>query len=255
MILYFSGTGNSRYVAKRLGEALQDEVVSMNGCLRSGERGAFQSETPYVIVTPTYAWRMPRVVRAFLEQAALTGSRDTYFVLTCGGAVGNAAADAAQLCAEKGLRFCGLQPVVMPDNYLVMFPVPAPDEAARIVRAAAPAIRQAADCIRAREPFPARRAGLGGRLLSALVNPLFYLQPQRDRAFTVSDACIGCGRCAALCPLGNIRLEQGRPVYGGNCTHCMACISACPVRAIEYGRATRGRQRHYLEDGGPAGEA
>lgn len=223
MILYFSGTGNSRYVAKRLGEALQDEVVSMNGCLRSGEQGAFQSETPYVIVTPTYAWRMPRVVRAFLEQAALTGSRDTYFVLTCGGAVGNAAADAAQLCAEKGLRFCGLQPVVMPDNYLVM--------------------------------FPARRAGLGGRLLSALVNPLFYLQPQRDRAFTVSDACIGCGRCAALCPLGNIRLEQGRPVYGGNCTHCMACISACPVRAIEYGRATRGRQRHYLEDGGPAGEA
>ena len=178
MILYFSGTGNSRYVAKRLGEALQDEVVSMNDYLRSGRQGAFQSETPYVFVTPTYAWRMPRVARAFLARAELSGSRDAYFVLTCGGAVGNAAADVAQLCVEKGLHFCGLQPVVMPDNYLVMFPVPAPDEAARIVRAAAPAIRQAADCIRAREPFPARRAGLGGRLLSALVNPLFYLQPQ-----------------------------------------------------------------------------
>ena len=84
MILYFSGTGNSRYVAKRLGEALQDEVVSMNDYLRSGRQGAFQSETPYVFVTPTYAWRMPRVARAFLARAELSGSRDAYFVLTCG---------------------------------------------------------------------------------------------------------------------------------------------------------------------------
>lgn len=177
MILYFSGTGNSRYVAKRLGEALQDEVVSMNDYLRSGRQGAFQSETPYVFVTPTYAWRMPRVVRAFLARAELSGSRDAYFVLTCGGAVGNAAADVAQLCVEKGLHFCGLQPVVMPDNYLVMFPVPAPDEAARIVRAAAPAIRQAA-----------QRAGQPAVLSAAATRPRLHRQRRLHRLRAVRGA-------------------------------------------------------------------
>ncbi len=46
-------------------------------------------------------------------------------VLTCGVGCGNAAAYAQKLCTEKGLRFCGLAPVVMPENYLAMFATPA----------------------------------------------------------------------------------------------------------------------------------
>ena len=30
MILYFSGTGNSKYVAKRIADALGDEIVNLN---------------------------------------------------------------------------------------------------------------------------------------------------------------------------------------------------------------------------------
>ena len=50
-----------------------------------------------------------------------------------------------------------------------------------------------------------------------------------------TDACIGCGKCVELCPLNNIRLENGKPVWGKHCTHCMACICYCPKEAIEYG--------------------
>ena len=60
------------------------------------------------------------------------------------------------------------------------------------------------------------------------------------------EKCKGCGKCARLCPLGNIRMEEGRPHWGDRCTHCMACLCGCPTGAIEYGRATKGKERYHF---------
>lgn len=68
-----------------------------------------------------------------------------------------------------------------------------------------------------------------------------------SHAFTVSDACIGCGKCVQLCPLNNIRLDKDKPVWGSNCTHCMACICYCPKEAIEYGKRSVGKPRYHFE--------
>ena len=73
-----------------------------------------------------------------------------------------------------------------------------------------------------------------------------------DKAFAASDACTSCGLCAARCPLNNIALEGGRPVWKGTCTHCMACIGGCPAEAIEYGEKSKGRRRYYLKEGARA---
>ena len=59
--------------------------------------------------------------------------------------------------------------------------------------------------------------------------------------------CIGCGRCVELCPLNNIHLENGKPVWGKDCTHCMACICYCPAEAIEYGKKSLGKPRYHFE--------
>ena len=55
------------------------------------------------------------------------------------------------------------------------------------------------------------------------------------------------GKCAEVCPLQNIKLKDGKPVWGGNCTHCMACISYCPTEAIEYGKKSLGQVRYTVE--------
>ena len=47
--------------------------------------------------------------------------------------------------------------------------------------------------------------------------------------------------------MNNIRLENGKPVWGKNCTHCMACICYCPKEAIEYGKKSKGKPRHHFE--------
>ena len=42
-------------------------------------------------------------------------------------------------------------------------------------------------------------------------------------------------------------LQNGKPVWGQDCTHCMACICYCPAEAIEYGKMSLGKPRSHFE--------
>ena len=132
----------------------------------------------------------------------------------------------------------------MPENYIALFQVPEEDEARRIVAAALPVLEEGAACIRADRDFPPRRTGALDRLKSGPVNAFFYRFIIHDGPFRATEACVGCGKCVQACVQNDIRLENGRPVWGGHCTHCMACICGCPTQAIEYGRASRGKPRY-----------
>ena len=85
MILYFSGTGNSKYVAKRIADALGDALVNLNDRIKASDTSPVETGERVIIVTPTYAWRIPRVVRDWLLKTELRGAKRSWFVMTCGG--------------------------------------------------------------------------------------------------------------------------------------------------------------------------
>lgn len=130
----------------------------------------------------------------------------------------------------------GTAQIVMPENYIAMFSAPQADKAREIVAQAEPSIDRAIAAIQAGECFAPTRNKLYDRFMSGPVNPIFYKFCVKADAFTVSDTCIGCGQCAKRCPMNNVTLKNGKPVWGKNCTHCMACICYCPKEAIEYGK-------------------
>ena len=71
----------------------------------------------------------------------------------------------------------------------------------------------------------------------------------KAKPFYTTDACVACGKCAELCVLNNITLNADeKPVWGDNCTHCMACICNCPAEAIEYGKKSQGKPRYKGPD-------
>lgn len=247
MILYFSGTGNSRYVAERIAAALGDGLLCMNDCIREGRPPTVPSCERLVIVTPTYAWRIPRIVRNCLAEADLPCRAQTWFVMTCGSEIGNAAAYNRDLCREKQLACMGTAQIVMPENYIAMFHAPQPEKARRIVAGAEPDIDRAISAIAAKQAFPPPRRNLYDRFMSGPVNPIFYRFFVKAKAFASGGTCIGCGQCARLCPMNNITMQAGRPVWGGSCTHCMACICRCPAEAIEYGKKSLGEPRYHFE--------
>lgn len=244
MILYFSGTGNSEYTAAKIGEQIQDETVNLFKKIREHDYTDMYSERPWVICAPTYAWRMPRILQKWLTNTELKGSKDIYFILTCGGNIGNAGKYAHKLSISKGMNYLGCIPVLMPENYIALFNAPANEKAQEIIRQADYKIAEAAELIKNKETYPQPQLTIVDKLSSGIVNDIFYPLFVRAKKFYATDSCISCGKCVKVCPLENICLEKGRPVWGNNCTHCMSCICRCPAEAIEYGQHSKGQVRY-----------
>lgn len=246
MIVYFSGTGNSRYCAEFLAAQLGDELLDSRNYIKHQIAAELISGKPWVFVAPTYAWQIPQAFAEFICTGEFKGDDRAWFCLTCGGEIGAAGEMLAKLCEEVGLRYMGVVPVEMPNNYL-FGNVPEKAEAMAIIRAARPVLTRAAEWIAAGKAFPQAKLSAVDRLKSRLIAPLFAKYAAQPKKFCVDDACVSCGKCEEACPLGNVRLENGRPVWGERCAMCLACIDVCRKQAINYGKSTVDKRRYFCD--------
>lgn len=255
-VWYYTGTGNSRYAAKRIAKRLGVEAEDLFEWIRDGKHEIAESVTAdrIVLVTPTYAWRVPTIVTDWMRQVPFKKGTEVSFVLTCGGSIGAAGRYAKKIAHECGLVYRGAAGIIMPENYLAMFSVPDQAKSEAIIDRAEPVIDAIAEKLLAGKALSGKSGqtaedvvehfGLFAAIESGPVNTMFYKCAVKDKDFTVSDSCIGCGLCAKGCVLNNITLSDGKPVWNGNCTQCMACICNCPKEAIEYGTKSVGQPRY-----------
>lgn len=247
MVLYFSGTGNSKYVAEKISERVGGEFVSLNEKIKKNDFSKISSDENLIFVLPTYAWQIPHVVSEWISKTSFEKNCKAWFVMTCGGEIGNAAKQNKKLCDLKEFSYMGTAEVVMPENYIAMFSAPNKEEAKQIISNAQPQIENVAKAIEQGKEFEKPRNNLYDKIMSSVVNAAFYPLCVKSKAFTVKDDCVGCGKCVELCPLNNITLENSKPTWRNDCTHCMACICYCPVSAIEYGKKSVGQPRYTAE--------
>lgn len=268
MIYYFSGSGNSRILAKLIAKNTGRKLFSLNKFMKdncSFHKGrtlldcaqplpvpSDESE-PLVFVHPTYGWRQPRLVTSLLAaNARQLQGRKLYFVATAGSGFGGSAKYLRRLCQELAAEYMGLATIVMPENYTAMFAIPDESEANNLIQSGQDKAAGVAQAILSGERIAADpELCRFAFLLSSVINPLFYTFFVKSNAFYADDRCDSCRVCELICPLKNIKMETNkngelRPHWNDNCTHCMACINHCPTKAIEYGRASRGKRRYYI---------
>lgn len=244
MILYFSGTGNSEYVANYIAEKIEDEVENLFDRIRMGDYSSMESDRPWVVVVPTYAWGVPKPVEMFLRKTDFIGSQEMYFVMTCGQDNGASGKHLCKMCDGVNLKYMGCAEIVMPDNYIVMFKAPTEEEALRIIDSSEQDIIEVIKYISAGNPIPEKKVRMIDWITSGPVNKGFQDIFVKPGKFKVSEKCMRCGFCESVCPLANIHYINESPVWGDDCIHCMACISKCPQKAIEYGKKTKGKERY-----------
>lgn len=242
MILYFSGTGNSAFVAEVISKKIEDDIISLNKRIKQTDYSPIKTEKPIVIVTPTYAGRIPRVVNDFIKKVDFIGNKSVYFISTCAVTPYQSEKCIKKLCSQKELFLKGFQSIIMPQNYIVMYDIKSKHENDKIIHSSIPKIQQLAEVILNNKDFPKEAGGNGA--MTYVLNPLMYSTMIKSKKFFATSNCNGCGKCVEVCPLNNVTLFNGKPKWDKNCTHCMACINSCPQKSIEYGKSTKGKNRY-----------
>ena len=122
MIVYFSGTGNSKYVARLLALHLADpRIVEINAAAIARNRleGLARAER-IVWVCPIYSWGLPPVVSRFMRNVALDPALPHFLVVTCGDDTGNVDSQWRSLMSARQLDARGCWSVTMPNTYVTL---------------------------------------------------------------------------------------------------------------------------------------
>lgn len=224
-ICYFTATGNSLYVAKRLGGAL----LSIPQLLRSETKEL--SDDAIGIVCPVYAGQMPLMVLDFLNRVKLRADY-LFFVYTFGMSSSVARPNAIAAAKKAGLKLDYVYTVKMVDNYLPGFEAKAQIESAGakdIEGQLAALCRDVAERKRNVSGVnPLQRAAMAA--VRCTMGKLIF---HRDAAqkYIVNENCIRCGICAKVCPANNISVTD-RVSFSTHCEVCYACLHNCPKNAI-----------------------
>ena len=223
-IYYFSATGNSLFAAKRIAAELPGEAESI---LNYG--GEKVEAERIVIVSPVHAFGLPIITADFMKK--LDTEAPVWIVLTYGGAPVGADRAAYDDAKAFGLNVQAVFTLRMVNNFTVFVPFPkgigkgalkkAPERLDGIARQ----IMENA----AFEP----KSKKGGRRFSEEAREGTR---GNSKHYSVTGDCVGCGKCARICPAGNITMNNGRPEFGESCTGCLACYHRCPKKAIRYGK-------------------
>lgn len=248
MIYYFSGTGNSRYVANQLSSATGQETRFIPDTDPYTETIRPGTDGNVGIVFPVYSWGVPPIVLDFLSRLPETMMEEirsrhipVWCVATCGDETGDAISMLRRQLHARGINLSGAWSVIMPNVY-VMLPGfgtdPAPLEEKKLKDSISRLNEIAGRIVKGDFAFDVH-TGSFPRLRTAIVYPLFRRWGVDPKRWHFTDGCISCGKCASACPVGNIAMSDGHPHWGTDCTSCCACFHICPVNSVQYGNITR----------------
>ncbi len=247
-ILWFSGSGNSRFVAGQIARTLPGaELIKI--CEKTK---GFQTEGPNIgFVCPVHSFRLPISVIRFIESAAFSGIEYAWAVFTMGGAGYRAWDDLSAALAAKGVIIKTRCRVILPDNCIYLYPANStkgPAITGPIIAQSDEHIERAVDKIKHQTRCDdQKKSPVMSFLLSGILGGLFMSDviKEKKRPWHVSEKCTGCGHCENICPEGNISMRDKKPLWGKNCVLCMGCIQWCPEGAINYKSATQNRGRYH----------
>lgn len=237
MILYFSGTGNSKYVAERLAELLGEELCNME----SGHQPpTMADDEPLGIVFPVYAWGLPNIVSEYLGKKVIS-NHFVWTVMTCGDDMGYADVILEKLLKRSVNAAYSLQ---MPNTYVCLpgFDVDPAELAQKKMAETEKLLPGIAESIRSRKNDSVLNRGSMPWMKTYVLRPLFNKFLVTDKFFRKTQGCNACGLCAKQCPTTDIAMIAGGPIWQNKeCTGCLRCYHNCPKHAIEWGKFTRNK--------------
>lgn len=245
MIFYFSGTGNSSYIAKEMAISTGDTIVAISANeIDADNVYSLEEEERIGFVFPVYWYSLPTIVERFVKHLHIKGykAQYVYAIATYGFAGGNVMKQLTTLLKAKGIPLTGKFGVKMIDNYIVGYPIINKEKQAMMKKQAITKLAELSfDIIEKREQDKIHKGTL------AFITPFTkraYQSAKHTHKFYTTNACNGCGLCEKNCPCNVIHIVEKKPRWEGDCTFCLGCIHGCNQTAIQYGKGTLKRERY-----------
>jgi ferredoxin len=249
-IYYFSGTGNTLQIARRLKDRLAGAEILPVIPILKGESVIPETESVGIIF-PIQSFSYPWVAAEFLGK--LDFSRINYVFAISSSHCFNQVFRDLEKVIPAGRKFDAYFAIEMPQNYIPMFKIPSPEQVKLADEIMEGILDSAAEVIGRREVYRPKDSPLWfplSHMLFPLITAYFrkIRLPDMGRSFYTDDQCNGCGTCEKVCLMERIEIINGHPIWLDEikCAYCFACLHLCPVQSVQImGRKTERKRRYH----------
>lgn len=247
-IFYFSGTGNSKQIAKWVSEFAETKSIDCQlfdiSKIDISQLEPLDSSAVIIIISPIHGFNYPKITLDFIRRFPLGNNKVVLMNTRAGmkigsfvtpGLTGIAFILSSLLLKRKGYKIIGQIPFDMPSNWISLHPA-LRENAVKFIHQKNyyRAQKHAEKIFSGRNDFLAFR----DLIQDILITPValgYYLIGRfaLAKTFYASNKCDNCDVCIKQCPVKAIKKINNRPYWTFNCESCMKCMNSCPKRAIE----------------------
>jgi ferredoxin len=236
IIYYFSGSGNSLFIAEQTQKELEKKGYTST-LINIEENNIDNNHTQADLlgfIFPIYGFGLPEIAVRFLNNLPKSKKQKTFLFTIPAGHEGIGIIQGTSLLKIKGYEVINARSVYMPDTWIAVMNAPPDDKLQKKCLENTKKIENYVDEILSEKKSfkianPIALLGLG------LIYFIFTLlgRHQSGKAFCSSEKCTQCKVCYNSCPSGIIKWKNDRPYWTWNCQQCFRCINTCPSAAVE----------------------
>ncbi len=235
VIHYFSGTGNTYHMAKRMENEIKSkgyEVELLN--IENDKLRNLSDYNMHIFCFPVYGFGAPSIMLKYISNVSIETGSKAAIVCTSAGVEGQSLEHTKQILNKNGFEVFFTDMVVYTYNFTQIMNPESKEIEEKFFKEAEVRIAEITSKI-INDESSFKKINSITLILYWGIFILFTSFGRRilGKTFIADDTCVNCGKCKAICPVKAIDMYNGKPIWNSNCESCQRCINMCPKESIQ----------------------